>query len=63
MNQNERRIILEVPFVEKNQAKELGAWWDPEIKKWFVPAGRDPRPFRQWFINKEAEPSSQESSA
>ena len=52
MNQNgnvARGIILEVPFKEKDLAKALGAWWDPEIKKWFVPKGRDSTPFARWI--------------
>jgi len=52
MNQNgnvARGIILEVPFKEKDLAKALGAWWDPEIKKWFVPKGRDSTPFTRWI--------------
>ena len=44
-----RRTILDVPYKEKEQAKNLGAWWDPEIKKWFVPRGKDPEPFRRWI--------------
>lgn len=44
-----RGVILEVPFEEKEAAKQLGAWWDTEIKKWFVPQGKDPAPFKKWF--------------
>lgn len=57
MEQNERRVqhgmILEVPFKEKELAKKLGAWWDPDIKKWFVPRGKDPKPFERWFGNEQ----------
>ena len=28
------KIYLNVPYSEKDQAKELGARWDPDIKKW-----------------------------
>ena len=48
--QNNQRVILEVPFQEKDKAKDLGAWWDPDIKKWFVPAGKDSGPFEKWFV-------------
>ena len=44
-----RGLILEVPFKEKDEAKRLGAWWDPDLKKWFVPKGQDIRPFAKWF--------------
>ena len=30
-------IELEVPFAEKDQAKALGAKWNPSIKKWYIP--------------------------
>lgn len=40
---------LEVPFNEKDEAKALGAWWDPEVKKWFVPRGKTPETFARWL--------------
>jgi len=30
-------ILLEVPFAEKDQAKALGARWNPAEKKWYIP--------------------------
>ncbi len=30
-------IELEVPFAEKDQAKSLGAKWNPTLKKWYIP--------------------------
>ena len=48
-------VILEVPFKEKDEAKQLGAWWDPEIKKWFVPSGRDVHLFKKWIPEQEVE--------
>ena len=47
--------ILEVPFKEKDEAKQLGAWWDPEIKKWFVPPGRDLNLFKKWMPEQDME--------
>ncbi|MGD9531334.1 DUF5710 domain-containing protein [Pseudonocardia sp.] len=32
-----RRIYLEVPFAEKDDAKSLGARWDSSEKRWFDP--------------------------
>jgi hypothetical protein len=49
-----RGVILDVPFSEKDEAKGLGAWWDPDLKKWFVPRGRDPEPFRKWIPESES---------
>ena len=43
-----RRNLL-CPFQEKDKVKQLGARWDPIDKIWFVPAGVDPTPFRQWL--------------
>ena len=43
------RRNLQCPFQEKDKVKQLGARWDPIHKIWFVPAGVDPTPFRQWW--------------
>ena len=32
------RIDLQVPFCEKDEARRLGARWDPAQKVWYVPA-------------------------
>ena len=40
---------LEVPFLEKDQVKQLGARWNAHTKKWFVPSGIDPANFRKWW--------------
>jgi hypothetical protein len=48
--------ILEVPFKEKDEAKQLGAWWDPEIKKWFVPPGKDLQLFKKWIPEQDTQP-------
>lgn len=44
-----QRVDLDVPYSEKDQAKALGAWWDPAARTWYVPAGKDPRPFSKWI--------------
>jgi hypothetical protein len=31
------RIWLDVPFGEKNEAKALGARWDPDARRWYAP--------------------------
>ena len=41
-------ILLEVPFQEKDQAKQLGARWNPLLRKWFVPEGLDAARFARW---------------
>lgn len=40
--------VLNVPFAEKDEAKQLGARWDPKRRKWYVPAGVDAAPFSRW---------------
>jgi exodeoxyribonuclease VII large subunit len=40
---------LTVPYREKNDAKSLGARWDPEASSWYVPAGADLAPFSKWL--------------
>lgn len=32
------RLLLNVPFDQKDKAKSLGAKWDPAIKKWWIKA-------------------------
>jgi len=41
--------LLDVPFDQKDQAKALGAIWQPDPKRWIVPPGRDLTPFKAWL--------------
>jgi len=43
------RIDLNVPFSEKDDAKQLGARWDANKKIWFIPEHLDPSVFRRWL--------------
>jgi hypothetical protein len=45
---------LHVPYAEKDQAKALGARWDPSARSWYVPAGRDLAPFTRWLPTEPA---------
>jgi len=36
-------------FKDKEKVKALGARWDPEQRKWFVPYGRELTPFDEWL--------------
>lgn len=52
--------FLTVPFAEKEQAKALGARWNAERKKWYVPAGTELTAFKKWLgdaSTKQAVPS------
>lgn len=45
----EVRVDLNVPYAEKDRAKELGARWDVASRTWFAPPGADLRPLRRWL--------------
>ena len=40
---------LNVPFAEKDEAKSLGAKWNPTIKKWYAPKGSNIEKFSKWL--------------
>lgn len=40
---------LTAPFKDREKVKSLGARWDPDSRRWFVPAGRDLAPFDAWL--------------
>jgi Domain of unknown function (DUF5710) len=40
---------LNVPFKEKDEAKALGARWNPAAKHWYIPEGLDDGPFTKWM--------------
>ena len=42
-------VFLTVSIEEKDAAKALGARWNADLKKWFVPAGVDLTPFKKWL--------------
>lgn len=43
------QLRLNVPFAAKDQAKGLGARWDPQQRSWYVPHGVDIQPFQAWW--------------
>ena len=42
-------LYLNVPFSEKETAKNLGARWDAETQFWYVPHGYDIHLFQRWW--------------
>ncbi|HRP94801.1 MAG TPA: DUF5710 domain-containing protein [Rhodocyclaceae bacterium] len=42
------RLDLKVPFAEKDQAKKLGARWDPGRKLWYIEGHLDAALFARW---------------
>lgn len=47
------RIDLTVPYARKEEAKALGARWDPRQRIWYVPAGTDLTGFDAGWLPKE----------
>ncbi len=48
-------LYLNVPYKEKDIAKNLGAKWDPQIKKWYVENRRDYKKFTKWILGDDEE--------
>lgn len=40
---------LKTEFRDRERVKALGAKWDAEARKWYVPPGRDLAPFAAWI--------------
>lgn len=47
-SQSGGRSYINVPFKEKDEAKQLGARWDRQKQSWYVPPGVDAAPFAKW---------------
>lgn len=43
-------LYLNVKFPQKDAAKSLGAKWNSDLKKWYVPDGMDYFKFKKWFV-------------
>ncbi len=53
------KFLIDMPYKEKNQAKELGAKWDRQQQSWYVPPGVDPAPFSKWASGVTKTPASE----
>jgi hypothetical protein len=53
--------FLNVPYAEKDEARALGARWNPVRKRWYVPPGVAVEPFEKW--RKDAGGASKDSAA
>jgi hypothetical protein len=49
----QQRVYLRVSFAQKDEAKDVGAFWDRDAKKWYVPPGRSLGNFLQWLPPEE----------
>ncbi|MDN3525293.1 DUF5710 domain-containing protein [Halomonas sabkhae] len=43
------RIDLDVPYSQKDEAKSLGARWDPQAKTWYIPDGAEVGQLARWL--------------
>jgi len=41
--------FLQVPFSEKDEARRLGAKWNPARKLWYIENVEDMKPFLRWI--------------
>lgn len=46
-------LLLNVPYAEKDEAKALGAKWNPELKKWVAPDCKTYKDFKKWIAGPE----------
>lgn len=42
------KVLLDVPYKQKEEAKARGARWDRREQSWYVPNGVDPAPLAKW---------------
>ena len=56
------KIFLNVLFADKTAAKEAGAKWDREAKKWYVPADADLDKFATWLPIRNGKNPDKESA-
>ena len=52
-NTAQARHYIDVPYMERFEAKGLGAKWDKDAKSWYVPEGLAPEPFAKWQAEAE----------
>lgn len=57
-----KKIWLNVPFAEKDQAKAAGASWDNGQKQWFAPKGTDLTPLKKYLPTVEQENTVSQAS-
>ena len=56
------RINLKTPFAEKEQAKALGARWDPKKKCWYIQNVADLTPFARWITDAPSSTSREQTA-
>lgn len=53
--QQDQRVYLAVPYVERRAAKETGAKWDAVARSWFADEGADMTKMAQWLPDRRPE--------
>ena len=43
-------IYLNVPYEDKEEAKELGCKWNAKRKKWFIENPKDRALYKKWYL-------------
>ena len=44
----EDKYYINCSYKDKDEVKLLGARWDPDVRKWYIPMGLDRSKFRKW---------------
>ena len=57
----EEKVFIDVPYAQRNEAKELGAKWDKDNKSWYVPEGVNIELFSKWTDNISSEQAEQKT--
>ncbi len=52
---SDNKFYLNCPYSEKDLCKTLGAKWDKDKRKWYVPEDVDRNKFRRWWSDNTAE--------
>ena len=49
------RFYLDCPYEDKDECKQLGAYWDSDKRKWYVPSGLGKSVFKKWWPGENPE--------
>ncbi len=52
----DEKTFLSVPFIQRYEAKKLGARWDKDTKLWYISEGEDLAKFEKWLTARTLSP-------
>lgn len=55
------RQYVDVKYEEREDVRALGAMWDKDAKRWFIPKGTKKKPFDQYLPQQKEHPSGKAS--